>query len=337
MAIQYEVRSASLLGLPAEVEKLGGDLPALLGDARITPAQLADPDCLLQLDAVIRVLSLAAQRLNCDNLGMRVAEHQDVLALGLLGRLIAAEPNLGAGFDAIQRYMALHNKAEHWRMQRHNGRAYIRRIEHFYGRPHAQQYRELALRTYARLSLEVGGADARPLRVEISHSRIAPLKTYQQHFGCEVLFDQEHDCLVYDDKLMDYPVQPISGMAAAQIDSYMRKRLSKLEDSLELQVRSLITQSLGLGQHSLETVAAQLGLHPRVLQRRLNAQGLSYLQLLLEVKMQLACWHLEASTLDITLLADALGYTGVAAFSKAFKKHQGVSPSQWRKHRRQVL
>ncbi|MCY1379795.1 hypothetical protein D9M69_675460 [compost metagenome] len=40
--------------------------------------------------------------------------------------------------------------------------------------------------------MELGDPDARPLRVEISHSPISSMKVYHQYFGCEVLFDQEH-------------------------------------------------------------------------------------------------------------------------------------------------
>ncbi|BAN47238.1 AraC family transcriptional regulator [Metapseudomonas resinovorans] len=336
MAIRYEVRSASLIGLVTEVEKLGGDLESLLGEAGLSLDQLGDHDCFIGLDSVIRVLALAAGRLACPALGMRIAQHQGFFALGLLGKLVAAEPDLGAAFKAVQRYLALHNNAEQWRMQVHSGRAYLQRIEQFYGLPQAQQYRELALATYVRLAMELGGPDARPIRVEISHSRIASVKLYQQYFGCEVLFDREHDCLVYDEKVMRYPVRPIPELAVDQADEYRRARLANLRGSLELQVRSLIAQALGFNQHSLESVAALMDMHPRTLQRRLREQGLGFQPLLQEVKMQLACWHLEASAIDLTLLSHALGYNELAAFSKAFKNHTGVAPSHWRKQNRQL-
>lgn len=335
MTIRYELRSASLTGYEAEVTRLGGDLPRLLSEAGLTLAQLRDGDFLLGSHQVIHLLASGAERLACPDLGMRVAGHQGIEMLGLLGTLLCAQPNLQAAFAAAQRYMALHNKAEHWRLQQHGGRVYVRRIEHFYGAEHAQQYREMAVAACARLAREIcGNPEVRPLRVEFSHSPLAAEKTYRQHFGCEVLFNQEHDCLVFAGSVMTLAVKPLSSQAQARIDDYLRDLLASLHDSLEMQVRTLITQTLGLHLHSLEHIAALLGLHPRTLQRRLLAENLSFKQLVVEVKMQLASWHLHASAMDLTRLADALGYNDLAAFSRAFKNHHGVSPSRWREQHR---
>jgi AraC-like DNA-binding protein len=38
--------------------------------------------------------------------------------------------------------------------------------------------------------------------------------------------------------------------------------------------------------------------------------------------------------MDLTRLADALGYNDLAAFSRAFKNYHGVAPSQWREQHR---
>jgi AraC-like DNA-binding protein len=335
MTIVYEIRSASLIGFEAEVTRLGGDLAALLADAGTTLTQLRDADFLLASHQVIQLLASGSERLNCPDLGMRVAGHQGIEMLGLLGNLLCAEPNLQAAFEAAQRYMALHNKAEHWRLQRHGDRVYVQRIEHFYGAEQAQQYREMAVTACARLAREIcANPDVRPLRVEFSHSPLASEKIYRQHFGCEVLFNQEHDCLIFADSVMTLPVKPLSSQAQARIDGYLRELLASLHDSLEMQVRTLITQTLGLHLHSLDHIAALLGLHPRTLQRRLLAENLSFKQLVLEVKMQLASWHLHASAMDLTRLADALGYNDLAAFSRAFKNHHGMAPSQWREQHR---
>lgn len=335
MTLRYELRSASLIGFEAEVLRLGGDLQPLLADAGLTLAQLRNADFLIGSHQVIQLLATTAARLNCPDLGMRVASHQGVEMLGLLGTLLCAEANLQAAFEAAQRYMALHNKAEHWRLQRHGGRVYVQRIEHFFGAENAQQYREMAVAACARLGREMcANQDVRPLRVEFSHRPLASEKAYRQHFGCEVLFNQEHDCLVFDEHIMSLPVKPVSFQTQARIDGYLRELLASLHDSLEIQVRTLVTQTLGLHLHSLEHIAALLGLHPRTLQRRLLAENLSFKQLVLEVKMQLASWHLHASAMDLTRLADALGYNDLAAFSRAFKNHYGMAPSRWREQHR---
>jgi AraC-like DNA-binding protein len=334
MSIRYEVRSAALTGLAAEVERLDGDLHGLLACAEMSCTSLDDGDGLIQIEQLIRLLSLASVQLQCPDLGLRVASHQGLDMLGLLGRLLVREPDLQAAFTAAQRYLALHNKAEHWQLLPLEGRIQVRRIEHFFAVEGAQQYREMAIAAYARLVRAIGGDDLRPLRVAFSHSPVAPRPRYRQHLGCEVLFDQEYDCLVYDARVLQRPVLAMARDDAQRLDEQLRERLENLQDSLELQVRSLIVQTLGMRQHSLGHIAELLGQHPRSLQRRLRSEGLKFKQLVHQVKMDSAGWQVQASSMPLTLLADVLGYADQAAFCKAFRNHYGQSPSRWRKAHR---
>lgn len=331
MSVRYEVRSAALTGLAAEVTSLGGDLQTLLARVGMSADALDDGDGPIRIDQLIRLLNEAAVQLECPDLGLCVAGHQGLEMLGLLGRLLVREANLQAAFTAAQRYLALHNKAEHWQLLTLEGRIQVRRIEHFFALEGAQQYREMAICAYARLVRAVGGADLRPLRVEFSHSPVAPRARYRQHLGCEVLFDQEYDCLVYDASILQRPVLAMARDDAQRFEEVLRGHLDSLQDNLELQVRSLIVQTLGMRQHSLGHIAELLGLHPRSLQRRLRGEGLCFKQLVHQVKMDTAGWQVRASSMPLTLLADVLGYADQAAFSKAFRNHFGQSPSSWRK------
>jgi AraC-like DNA-binding protein len=47
--------------------------------------------------------------------------------------------------------------------------------------------------------------------------------------------------------------------------------------------------------------------------------------------MQLAANHLVSGTDSVAEIADRVGYESEAAFSRAFKKAVGASPSHWRK------
>jgi len=327
MTSRYEVRSAALTGLPAEVASLGGDLDALLADVGASRAELDDGDCLIGIEQLTRLLHEAAVRLRCPDLGLRVARHQGVEMLGLLGRLLAGEPDLQAAFLAAQRYLALHNKAEHWRLLPLEGRVQVRRIEHFFAVEGAQQYREMAIAACARLFRAMGGADLRPLRVEFSHSPVAPPARYRQHLGCEVRFDQEFDDLVYDAPILQRPVCALGGADAG----YLRELLDELQDSLELQVRSLIVQTLGMRQHSLGHIAELLGLHPRTLQRRLAEAGASFQELRDQVRADIALKYLRQSSLQAAQIAEILGYSEPAAFTRAFRRQHGMTPSEARR------
>ena len=330
MSIVYQVRSGALSGFLSLLASLKGDADALLAEVDLDRAVLADPDRLIAIEQLATLLDNCATRLECADFGLRLASYQGIDMLGVLGRVLLTASTLGAAFNAAQRFMALHNKAEHWRIREEGGLVCLHRIEHFYAIDNPRQYREMALGACYRLVHAFAGESVRAQRVEFVHQPLAPLSRYRQFFGCEVLFNQEFDRLVFDPSVLQRPLLPPDGQLLAQVDDYVRDLLSRCEESLELQVRTLVSQTIGLQQHSLAHIAALLGLHPRALQRRLLAENLQFKALVQDVKMKTASWYLSASSLEITQLADMLGYAEIAAFSKAFRLSQGVSPSQWR-------
>jgi AraC-like DNA-binding protein len=50
-------------------------------------------------------------------------------------------------------------------------------------------------------------------------------------------------------------------------------------------------------------------------------------------RLQLAARRLRTSAESVAQIADAIGYGSMASFSRAFKRHTGVSPQQWRSRR----
>lgn len=78
--------------------------------------------------------------------------------------------------------------------------------------------------------------------------------------------------------------------------------------------------------HALE----HLGLSERTLHRRLAADGVSYQELLDEVRKAAAGRSLDESTLAIREIAYLLGYSEPAALHRAFKRWSATTPEQFR-------
>ena len=71
-------------------------------------------------------------------------------------------------------------------------------------------------------------------------------------------------------------------------------------------------------------------LTPRTLHRRLQEEGTSYKEILESVRHKLAVAHLKAGHLSVQEIAYTLGYTDMANFRRAFKRWEGVAPSDYR-------
>ena len=68
----------------------------------------------------------------------------------------------------------------------------------------------------------------------------------------------------------------------------------------------------------------------RTLNRHLREHGTSYLQILNDVRKELAIQYLRESDLSTDEIAERLGYTETTNFRRAFKRWTGKSPSVYR-------
>jgi AraC-like DNA-binding protein len=86
----------------------------------------------------------------------------------------------------------------------------------------------------------------------------------------------------------------------------------------------------------MEGAARFLGSGRRQLQRRLEAQGLTYRSLVTEIRMQRAKSLIEGTEAPIKRIGLELGYADPAHFTRAFGKYYGFAPSHLRLGRKEA-
>ena len=107
---------------------------------------------------------------------------------------------------------------------------------------------------------------------------------------------------------------------------------SESTSSFELRkVRETISKLLSARHPGLAEVAAQLGISPRTLQRRLTGMNLSHSQLVNQTRITTACQRLAQRDVHISEIAREIGFATPSAFSRAFQSWTGTSPRDFRK------
>jgi AraC-like DNA-binding protein len=88
---------------------------------------------------------------------------------------------------------------------------------------------------------------------------------------------------------------------------------------------------LAAGPVRIEEVARDLGFSRQTLYRRLKAEGMTFEQLLDELRHRLALRSIRDEGLTVKEAGYRLGFSDPAAFSRAFKRWTGASPSELRR------
>jgi len=117
----------------------------------------------------------------------------------------------------------------------------------------------------------------------------------------------------------------------------------QLQDALEPKAGSdpwlrdveiLVASRVCDGHPAIRSVAAQLGLSVRTLQRRLEEHNILYRDLVARVRFQLARRYLEETSNDLEEIAFLLGYSELSAFDHAFRRWTGQTPRGFRQKAR---
>jgi AraC-like DNA-binding protein len=96
-------------------------------------------------------------------------------------------------------------------------------------------------------------------------------------------------------------------------------------------VESLLMPILHTGEAGMEAAARALGMSRQTLFRRLKAEGVTFEQVLDELRRRLALDYLAGRKVSVSEVAYLVGFSDPAAFSRAFKRWTGQSPRSFRR------
>ena len=93
------------------------------------------------------------------------------------------------------------------------------------------------------------------------------------------------------------------------------------------EVEQAIEPLLASGEVSIDRVARELGMSRQTLYRRLKSEGVTFEEILDAKRRSLAIRFLKFDRISVKAVAYRLGFSDPAAFSRAFKRWTGASPS----------
>ena len=111
-----------------------------------------------------------------------------------------------------------------------------------------------------------------------------------------------------------------------RVDSYVAAGAPNIVS----RARRVIVPEILMGKVAIEVVADRLALHPRTLNRQLEAAGTTYRDEVEQLRYEAAQQLLGNTGMPVTKIGFAFGYAASSVFTRAFQRWSGVSPTVWR-------
>lgn len=333
--MQPLIRAASLRGFGALVTELGGDPDHLLVRFGIEPEALADEDGLLSITDHDRMLDAAADHLRCPDLGLRLAERQDVTILGPIARAIRSSETTAEALECAARFLFVHSPAlaigvhdDPWGRRGVIALTYRKEPAES---PYSPQAVELGLGLFYRVAVHLVGRATGLRSVEVPHGPLSPVGRYLDFFGADVKFDRPAAALCVDSRMLDASFASADQELRRAALEHLAGSYPDPSASVAHQVRRVVGERLPGRVPSLTEVAGELLLHPRTLQRRLAVVDTTYGQVVDDLRRDRAHRFITTSDLSFTQIADLVGFAEQATLSHAARRWFGMSPGELRR------
>ena len=177
------------------------------------------------------------------------------------------------------------------------------------------------------------GTNSFPERVHFEHLKPKDTSEHKRIFGAPVQFSQPSNMIILRHSLLARPLLSAdSGLLRILvqcIEQILEPRPER--DELLHQVQHFVAKHLSSGGPGVETVAKELGMSVRTLSRRLRERELSYRRMVDDLRRRLTLEYLKDTDLRISDIAYLVGYSEVSAFTHAFRRWTGLSPSAHRR------
>jgi AraC-like DNA-binding protein len=237
---------------------------------------------------------------------------------------------VGTALRSLVRYMHLHVRGATTSLDVNGGSAMLTYEIHEPGVEAVDQVCDGAVALMHNIMRELCGPDWRPAEAWFAHRRPDDVGPFRRFFRVPLRFDAEQFGLLFSARYLNRRLPEID----ADLRHLLQRQIGLLEDRYQDdfpdQVRGVLRTALMTGHAKADQVAAFFGIHSRTLNRRLNAFGTGFQQLVDEARFEIARQMLEDSDMEVGQIATLLDYAAPGVFTRAFRRWSGTAPAEWR-------
>jgi len=312
---------------------VGVETKDLLLELGIAPDGSVDPKLMVPSHKFYDFFAMLAVR-DPDGLSLplRIGSTMRSDEYGAFGLAWKSAPNLRGSYTRSERYGHVLGSAETYTLQKSEDGWFFNLEKAGDGRLGMLLSNEASMSAVDVISKEVSTANFMPLAVFFKHAPRGDVSVYQSHFGCPVHFESGRDALLVSEEAIEVPNKLGDETIAKFFDRHLEQELALLanDEGLENQVRRVVANVLSEGVPTLSSIASELGIGSRTLQRRLSEGGHSFQSVVDIARKDLAQRLLRETDYNLAEIAFLTGFSEQSAFTRAFKRWASQTPRSYR-------
>ena len=309
-------RAAVLEGYSKATLAVGLDPIALLKQSDIDPYCLRYPDFKIPTASIIQLLELTASQANVADFGLRMAECRSGSALGLAELVLAQQPTLGAVIHKLLDIawvqvdgllLAVENVAGFV--------VFTADLEASLPGP-AHQTNPLAMASMIKILERVAHTKIQCAAISFQCCEPGPSLRYVKIFGKNPAYGAEQNALKIRETDLALTLRPSDPLLEARLLNLLLDTTGVREPTIVDRTRHIIQILLPTGQCRITRVAAMLSVDRRTLNRWLSNHGVSFSELVQEVRMEVIRSSLRREVKIRGSMSDMLGFAHRSSFSR---------------------
>jgi AraC-like DNA-binding protein len=309
----------------------GLDVASLFAAAGIDRAALEGPSARLSTEKLSHLWELAVERSR--NPAIALAQHEVArpASFDVVGYTMMSCADLHGAFERLMRYLLILSDALTMTMTEEEAGFRITFVLFGGDRPIPRQRIEFIFITVISFCRWICRTHVSPRAIEIAYPRPADITPYKSAFGCPVSFGTERNSLLFAHADLKLTLPTFNPQLAELHERFAGEFLRHFDHAeTSFRVREAIVRRLPDGEPRRDEVAGELRMSERTLQRRLEEEKTSFVQLLDDTRRELADQYLGRLHLSLGQAAYLLGFADQSSFFRACRRWFKASPAQYR-------
>jgi AraC-like DNA-binding protein len=325
------IRAAGAIILVDFLRECGVDGHALVANAGLPKVALRHPDNLIRLVALGRLVVSAAEATGRADIGLAVGSRVTFGALGMVGYLVANAETVGAGLETLTRYLHLNNNAVVPYLAREGERVVVGYEPLGAGFAGESQLMFAAMAILTNSLRALCGREFQLRAAAFAYSAPSDRRAFNRFFGVPVAFNETRTAITFDRAWLPRRISGSDPTLRRVLERQIRAATPpRNQPAAAGQVQRVLRTMLPAGTVSEVQVARAFGMNRRTLARRLQEAGTTFQEQLDLARSETARTLLEGGDSDIANIAAKLGYAGTSSFTRAFRRWEGTTPTEWR-------